>query len=114
MGFDVARQARIRVDAPCSANPVLAIEDGEVAEPRLLEKDSERQTAWPCADDSHGRAFVIPFGSHRRHPIRSDCPPSMTSSAPVMKDACSEIRNATASAISNGVPNRPLAAMSRF
>ncbi len=46
MGFHVAGQTGIGVDAPRTADTVFAVEDGEVTESGFLQEDSQRQPAW--------------------------------------------------------------------
>ena len=109
MRLHIAGQARVGVDPPGAADAVLAVEDREVAKAVLPQEDSQRQPTRACADDSHRESL-----RHLVHPICRDCPPSTTSSDPVMNDACSETRNATASAISIGVPSRPFSGKPRL
>ncbi len=51
MRLHVAGQPRIGVDPPRSTDPVFAVEDGEIVETRLFQKDSERQAARTGTDD---------------------------------------------------------------
>src|SRR4029077_6679006 len=99
----VAGQSLVGVDPPRAADAVLAVEDGEVGEAGPPQEASQRQPTWTGADDSDRQSLVA-------QPICRHWPPSTTSSEPVMNDACSDTRNATASAISVGVPIRPSAA----
>jgi hypothetical protein len=51
MGGDVARDARIRVLAPCAAEPVGLLVDREVREARLRQLDAAEDARHPRADD---------------------------------------------------------------
>src|ERR1700739_2987332 len=94
MRLDVTGQTRIRVDPPRAADSVFPVEDGEVPKARTCQQYSQRDATGTGTDNADCQIF--------RH-----CPPSTTSSDPVMNDAFSETRNATASAISPGWPIRP-------
>src|SRR5689334_5850449 len=102
MRLHIAGQTRIRIDPPGAADSVFPVEDGEVAKAGLAQEDTQRQPARTRADDADRRA----------QPIRRHCPPSTTSSAPVMNDAWSDTRNATTFATSTGSPRRPNVAVS--
>src|ERR1700761_9230133 len=75
MRLHVARQTRVGVDPPGTADPVFAVEDGEVVKTCPAQQDPESDTTGPGADDADP------------HWILRHCPPSMTSSEPVMNDA---------------------------
>ena len=70
--FHVAGQARVGVDAPRSADAVFAVEDGEVVETGLAQKDSQRQAPGTGSDDAYRQvlrhAVVIQSAgsAHRR------------------------------------------------
>src|SRR6202000_477408 len=95
MRLDVARQPRVGVDPPGPTDAVFPTEVGEVMKPGPYQQNSQRDPARPGADDAD------------LHWIFRHWPPSMTSSEPVMNDAWSDTRKATASATSEGCPIRP-------
>src|ERR1700758_5026015 len=99
MRLDVTGQTRIRVDPPRAADSVFPVEDGEVPKARTCQQYSQRDATGPGTDDPNRHTGL--------HWILRHWPPSMTSSDPVMNDAWSETRNATASATSDGWPIRP-------
>src|ERR1035441_4836598 len=99
MRLDVTRQPRIGVDPPRSADAVFPIEDGEVMKAISRQQSPQRDAPGAGADDADQKRL--------RHWIFRHCPPSTTSSEPVMNDACSETKKATASATSDGSPIRP-------